>query len=77
MTSLEEVNATLANIGSRVWPLDLGSAPGVYAMGDVKGEPAFTHVAYNDYYILRTNLLEGGNATTRSRVVPNTTFIDP
>lgn len=53
------------------------SAPGVYAMGDVKGEPAFTHVAYNDYYILRTNLLEGGNATTRGRVVPNTTFIDP
>ena len=53
------------------------SAPGVYAMGDVKGEPAFTHVAYNDYYLLRTNLLEGGNATTRGRVVPNTTFIDP
>ncbi len=53
------------------------SASGVYAMGDVKGGLAFTHVAYNDYYILRTNLLEGGHATTRGRVVPNTTFIDP
>ena len=53
------------------------SVSGVYAMGDVKGEPAFTHVAYNDYYILRTNLLESGNATTRGRVVPNTLFIDP
>ena len=53
------------------------SVPGVYALGDVKGGPAFTHVAYNDYYILRTNLLEGGNATTKGRVVPNTIFIDP
>jgi len=31
--------------------------PGVYAMGDVKGGPAFTHVSYDDFRILRTNLL--------------------
>ncbi len=53
------------------------SVPGVYAIGDVKGGPAFTHVAYNDQYILRTNLLEGGNTSTKGRVVPNTVFIDP
>ncbi len=53
------------------------SVPGVYAIGDVKGGPAFTHVAYHDQYILRTNLLEGGNASTKGRVVPNTVFIDP
>ncbi|MEE8240505.1 MAG: mercuric reductase [Nitrospirales bacterium] len=53
------------------------NVPGVYALGDVKGGPAFTHVAYNDFYILRTNLLEGGNATTTGRLVPQTVFMDP
>lgn len=53
------------------------SVPGVYALGDVKGGPAFTHISYDDFRIIRTNLLEGGNASTRDRVVPNTVFIDP
>jgi len=53
------------------------SAPGVYALGDVKGGPAFTHISYDDFRIIRTNILEGGNATTRDRLVPNTVFIDP
>ena len=50
---------------------------GVYAQGDVKGEPAFTHVAYNDSRILLANLLEGGSASTTGRLVPYTVFIDP
>lgn len=50
---------------------------GVYALGDVKGGPAFTHISYDDFRILRTNLLEGGHATTRGRLVPYTVFIDP
>jgi pyruvate/2-oxoglutarate dehydrogenase complex dihydrolipoamide dehydrogenase (E3) component len=53
------------------------NVPGIYALGDVKGGPAFTHVAYDDFRILRTNLLEHGNASTRDRVVPYTIFIDP
>ena len=53
------------------------NVPGVYALGDVKGGPAFTHISYDDYRILRTNLLEGGNATTEERFVPYTIFIDP
>src|SRR5881396_887832 len=53
------------------------SAPGVYALGDVKGGPAFTHISYDDFRIIRTNLLEGGHATIRDRLVPNTVFIDP
>ena len=53
------------------------NVPGVYAMGDVKGGPAFTHVSYDDFRILRTNLLEYGSASTRDRVVPYTIFIDP
>jgi pyruvate/2-oxoglutarate dehydrogenase complex dihydrolipoamide dehydrogenase (E3) component len=51
--------------------------PGVFAIGDVKGGPAFTHISYDDFRILRTNLLEKGNATTKDRLVPYTVFIDP
>src|SRR5207237_9986049 len=50
---------------------------GVYALGDVKGGPQFTHISYDDFRIIRTNLLEGGNATTDGRLVPYTVFIDP
>jgi len=50
---------------------------GVYALGDVKGGPAFTHISYDDFRIVRTNLLEGGNATITDRKVPYTVFIDP
>src|SRR5262245_50317941 len=53
------------------------NVPGVYAMGDVKGGPAFTHVSYDDFRILRTNLLEHGSASTHDRIVPYTIFIDP
>ena len=53
------------------------SASGVYAIGDVKGGPAFTHIAYDDFRILRANLLDGQQRTTAGRVVPYTVFIDP
>jgi pyruvate/2-oxoglutarate dehydrogenase complex dihydrolipoamide dehydrogenase (E3) component len=53
------------------------SAPGVYALGDVKGGPAFTHISYDDFRIIRTNLLQGGHATTEGRLVPYTVFMDP
>jgi pyruvate/2-oxoglutarate dehydrogenase complex dihydrolipoamide dehydrogenase (E3) component len=53
------------------------NVPGIYALGDVKGGPAFTHVSYADFRILRTNLLEHGSASTRDRLVPHTIFIDP
>jgi pyruvate/2-oxoglutarate dehydrogenase complex dihydrolipoamide dehydrogenase (E3) component len=50
---------------------------GIYAMGDVKGGPAFTHISYDDFRIIRTNLLEGGDASIAGRLVPYTIFIDP
>jgi pyruvate/2-oxoglutarate dehydrogenase complex dihydrolipoamide dehydrogenase (E3) component len=53
------------------------NVPGVYALGDVNGGPAFTHISYDDFRIIRTNLLEGGDATTDGRMVPYTVFIDP
>ncbi|WP_329460670.1 mercuric reductase [Streptomyces sp. NBC_01497] len=53
------------------------SVPGVYAMGDVKGGPAFTHLSYDDYRILRANLLGGEKVSTQGRLVPYAVFIDP
>jgi len=53
------------------------SVSGIYALGDVKGGPAFTHISYDDFRIIRTNLLEHGNASTRDRILPYTVFIDP
>jgi dihydrolipoamide dehydrogenase len=50
---------------------------GVYALGDVNGGPQFTHISYDDFRIIRTNLIEGGNATTEKRPVPYVVFIDP
>jgi pyruvate/2-oxoglutarate dehydrogenase complex dihydrolipoamide dehydrogenase (E3) component len=50
---------------------------GVYALGDINGGPAFTHISYDDFRILRTNVLDRGNASTRGRLLPYTVFIDP
>jgi pyruvate/2-oxoglutarate dehydrogenase complex dihydrolipoamide dehydrogenase (E3) component len=53
------------------------NVPGIYALGDVKGGPAFTHISYDDFRIIRTNLLEKGNVNIHDRLVPYTVFIDP
>ena len=53
------------------------SVPGVYAIGDVKGGPAFTHISYDDFRILWRRLVKGEDATTTGRQVPYTVFIDP
>jgi len=53
------------------------NVPGVYAMGDVKGGPAFTHISYDDFRVLRRNLFDGGGATTNGRNLPYTVFMDP
>ncbi len=53
------------------------SAKDIYALGDIKGGPAFTHISYDDFRILRANLLENGAASTTNRLVPYTVFIDP
>jgi len=53
------------------------NVPGVFALGDIKGGPAFTHISYDDFRILRTNVLDKGNASTAGRLVPYTVFIDP
>lgn len=52
-------------------------AEGIYALGDVKGGPAFTHVSYNDYTIVYRNLIEGTDYTTDDRPIPYCMFTDP
>jgi pyruvate/2-oxoglutarate dehydrogenase complex dihydrolipoamide dehydrogenase (E3) component len=53
------------------------SVPGIYALGDVKGGPALTHISYDDFRVLRANLLQGGDRTIADRLVPYTVFMDP
>jgi pyruvate/2-oxoglutarate dehydrogenase complex dihydrolipoamide dehydrogenase (E3) component len=53
------------------------NVPGIYALGDVKGGPAFTHISYDDFRILRTNLINHGQASIKDRTLLYTVFIDP
>jgi pyruvate/2-oxoglutarate dehydrogenase complex dihydrolipoamide dehydrogenase (E3) component len=53
------------------------NVPGVWALGDVKGGPAFTHISYNDYQILYANIIEGKNCTIVDRFLPYAVFTDP
>ena len=38
---------------------------GVYALGDVKGGPAFTHISYDDFRVIRANEIVVGNVCKR------------
>ncbi len=53
------------------------NVPGIWALGDVKGGPAFTHISYNDYQIVFGNLIEGKNLSIENRYVPYSVFTDP
>jgi pyruvate/2-oxoglutarate dehydrogenase complex dihydrolipoamide dehydrogenase (E3) component len=61
----------------RVNPRLETNVPGIWALGDVKGGPAFTHISYNDYQIVYGNLIEGKNLSTDNRLVPYSVFTDP
>lgn len=53
------------------------SAPNIWALGDVKGGPMFTHISYNDYQIVFGNLYEGKDLGTDTRLVPYAVYTDP
>ncbi len=53
------------------------SAEGIYAFGDVKDGPAFTHIAYNDHLIIYKNLFEHASLIIEGRPVPYCMFTDP
>jgi pyruvate/2-oxoglutarate dehydrogenase complex dihydrolipoamide dehydrogenase (E3) component len=52
------------------------TAPGIWAVGECAGSPQFTHVAFDDFRVVRDNLA-GRNRTTQGRLVPYCMFTDP
>ena len=53
------------------------NVPGIYALGDVKGGPQFTHISYNDHLIVYKNLVEKANLSIAGRVPVYCLFTDP
>jgi pyruvate/2-oxoglutarate dehydrogenase complex dihydrolipoamide dehydrogenase (E3) component len=53
------------------------SVPGIWALGDCKGGPAFTHISYSDFQIVYANVVEGKRLSTENRLVPYCVFTDP
>ncbi len=53
------------------------TANGIWAIGDCNGGPLFTHVSWDDYRIIKDNVLNNANRSTNGRLVPYTLFIDP
>ena len=52
------------------------TAPNVWAMGECAGSPYFTHASEDDFRIIHDNL-NGGNSSTRDRLIPYCVFTDP
>ncbi len=53
------------------------SVPSIWALGDVNGGPQFTHAALDDFRIVKANLIDGGDRSTRDRLVPSCLFLEP
>lgn len=50
--------------------------PGIWAAGDIRGGPLFTHTSWDDYRILLSQMVGDGSRTT-DRTVPFAMFTDP
>ncbi len=50
---------------------------GIWALGDINGGPQYTHIALDDYRIIKANLIDGGTRRTGDRPIPSCLFIDP
>ncbi|CAG5069324.1 putative pyridine nucleotide-disulfide oxidoreductase RclA [Dyadobacter sp. CECT 9623] len=53
------------------------SAKGIYALGDIKGGMAFTHISYDDYRVVAANVIDKKQSTIKGRQQPYCMFIDP
>lgn len=53
------------------------SVPGVWALGDVNGQGAFTHTSFNDHEIVAANLLDGDSRRSTDRITAYALFTDP
>jgi pyruvate/2-oxoglutarate dehydrogenase complex dihydrolipoamide dehydrogenase (E3) component len=61
-----KVNERLQTTAARVW-----------AIGEVAGSPQFTHIAYDDFRVIRDNLKGKGQRVTTGRQLPFCLFTDP
>ena len=52
------------------------NVPGIWAAGDIRGGPLFTHTSWDDYRILLSQMAGDGSRTT-NRIVPYAVFTDP
>ncbi len=52
------------------------NVPGIWAAGDIRGGPMFTHTSWDDFRILSSQLYGDGSRTTE-RVIPYAIFTDP
>jgi len=50
---------------------------GIYAVGDVRPGPKFTHISYDDYRVLQANLIDDGDRTIAGRQEPYVVFTEP
>lgn len=50
---------------------------GVFALGDIKGGPQFTQIAYDDFRIVRDNILHGKKRSYKNRPIPYCMYTDP
>jgi len=53
------------------------SVEGIWALGDITGAPPFTHIAYDDYRVIESQLLGEGQVTREGRLLPYALFTDP
>ena len=61
-------------------PVDDGlrtASDDVWALGDVRGGPMFTHTARDDAYIVYRNVYRNEQRSIAGRVVPHAVFVDP
>jgi pyruvate/2-oxoglutarate dehydrogenase complex dihydrolipoamide dehydrogenase (E3) component len=72
-TGIETDSSGFIKVNSRLET----NVSGIWALGDVKGGPAFTHISYNDFQIVDANLTQGKNLTIDNRIVPYCVFTDP
>ena len=77
LLELQNSDVQLTELGHVQTDDYLQAAPGVWALGDVKGGPAFTHIAYDDARILSDILLHGKKRSIKDRPVPYVVFTDP
>ncbi|HYX09180.1 MAG TPA: FAD-dependent oxidoreductase, partial [Bacteroidales bacterium] len=53
------------------------SIEGIYALGDCKGGPEFTHISYDDYRVLENHLFGNDTRSLNDRPLPYVLFTEP